>query len=222
MRNQVAYHYIHSYRALENALFNAARRYFLARNPAYAIKTEEITQSKKDSNYAPGFFHGETGNIRASNVLIRLQELPDDSTSSEYKNQLLLILFAIIDPISGSFGRSEWLATLVAQNVIEGTFSTLTQFGKSVASNTLTSKVFRKEIIDIAAYHSLETDNGDISTKEKCNKLFALSVILRCLYDNFGRAEKEIFISELNKIKWVLTRKNKIDITEAALCIKMR
>ena len=80
-----------SYPALEAAIQNTARRYYLARNPDLA-STSELSRCRQDKQNRSGLFHGHAGNWRAHNIMMAMHELPKDSESPQYQYQLLLLL----------------------------------------------------------------------------------------------------------------------------------
>lgn len=213
MRNQNELATIISYTELEKAIQIAARRYFLARNPQHALGAE-IKQARADMLYSPGLFHGAAGNVRALNILMQLQhELDGDKASINYKNQLFLLLFAIIDPNAYSFGRSTWLATILAGTLIHGSFS--------ARSILLSSPVFSQTILQYTMNFAVISFTDVTGTTLHYDKLRAVHAILLCEYGKLNQAQKKEFDGKLAILKKKLAQPHKSDITEAALSFRM-
>gem|GEM_PF-4268541 len=220
MRNQGNSAIIISYTELEKAIYNATRRYFLARNPHHALETE-LPQACADNQYPPGFFHGAAGNVRALNILMQLHELDDDKTSESYKIQLTRLLFAIIDPFSSSLGRSEWLVTILANTLIHGTFSILDDRAQIITRrNTLSSSVFSKTILLHTINSALVALTADTGMISHYDKLQAVRAILIFMHIKLTPVQKTAFDEGVAILKSKLAQPHKIDITETALSFR--
>lgn len=221
MRDQGNLPIIISYTELEKAICSAARRYFLARNPQHALRTE-IAQTRADNLYSPGLFHGTAGNVRALNILMQLHDLDEDKTSVNYKMQLIHLLFAIIDPnASNSFGRSEWLATILANTLIQGSFSTLEDREKIIAQRKkLSSSVFSETILLSTMDSALVSLSDVTGTVSRYDKLQGVRAILLCMHERLTPAQKKAFDGQLAILKKTLAQSHKIDVTETALSFR--
>lgn len=217
MENPIDSTIITSYTELENAIRNATRRYFLARNPQYTLESE-IDQMRIDNLYSPGFFHGETGNLRALNTLMYLHDLTEDKNSEQYKTQLTQLLFAIIEPLSSSLGRSEWLATILANTLIQGSFSTLMDRKKIIARRvSLASPVFSKTALASTLESALMTIQADTGSVTRYDKLQGVHAILLFMHAKLTEEQKKIFNEQVGILKAKLAQPHKIDVTEIAL-----
>lgn len=209
------------YSALETAIQEAARRYYLARNLELAT-TRELLKCCQDRRYQLGLFHGELGNWRAQNILMALHELPENRQLAQYKYQLTLLLFAILPP-HYTHHASGWLAELLCEELIQGTYNIKeTETKAKVLINTLSSRIFSMNIVRDSIQHSMTDYSSDYSTYLRYEKRDGIRYILRNLYLQIPQENKSGFDADLRQLEAKLIKQPKIDNSEMALSIQMR
>ena len=210
---------INSYRALETAIRETARRYYLVRNPGFAANSE-LPQCRQDRQHRSGLFHGDTGNWRAHNILMVMHELPKDQESPQCQYQLLLLLFAILQP-NHAHNTSGWLAELLRAELIQGT-CWIKETETTAFANTLSSPIFSMNVIQDSIQHAMIDYSSDCALYHRYEKSYGICYILRTLYLQMSHDNKKGFDNDLRQLENKLIKKPKIDNSEVALAIEMQ
>lgn len=152
---------VHNWARFDKSMEDGAQGYLDAR------RKEKTSGAKKALSAIQGFFHGDEGLNRATNLLHALQRTHDHIQS-----------FALLYVVMTS--SSSWLSKCIAEQLIEGLFfQSAFVFGRADSRDTLQSQVFNPQALsdskrDPRALSAESSEAGIITFYEKKYAVTAL------------------------------------------------
>lgn len=185
--------------ALLDALKNGATRY---QSAARKKRRNEITDT----------WHGQTGSLRAANLLVFCQLIESLEQTDEQKKLFLLALaWALFKPKGWLDNRGNALPMLTAQMLIQGEKYTISTIDRpEEMRDTLASRYFKtSDIMTVRQgdqYHDIHVD-ADLTGIRVFNHDKAVTYLLSCDVDALPAKLKPTFHKAVNLFRHELTKR---------------